>query len=237
MFKNKLTRIYICIEAILLIALIVLQCIQISQGRYVDDKLSDIWTPIGISKVSLTATSLIVVLIHFIFKYKEGLSTLDLLVIYYSLTVTADIFFSFTNIIWLPHLLFLITYLLFIFIRKGKWFETLIPLGVGVIIFLVLWLALKMNPLMSLIDSCLGATLIFNCVMCWYKYSKTKDQFYLYFAIGVTLILISDLSIAVASKVLNPMVINHIISMINWPFYVSGNVCIVCNYVLNSNRE
>ena len=102
--------------------------------------------------------------------------------------------------------------------------------------FFILWLAMKMNPLTASIDSIVGAALVFNVVMCWHKWNKTKDKFYLYFAIGVTFILVSDLSIAVSSFIKNPMMLSNSILLINWPFYVSGNIFIVCNYLLSKTN-
>lgn len=232
MFKSKLSKIYLSIEVLLLMALLVLQVIVMVQGHYISDQSVSLWPPIGILKVSLTFISLLTVVLTFIINRDKGVSTLDLLVVYFTLTVTADILFSFSNLVWIAHLLFAITYLLFIFIRKGKWFELFIPLGVALVSFLILWLAVKMNPLTASIDSIVGAALIFNVVMCWYKWNKTKDKFYLYFAIGVTFILVSDLSIAVSSFIKNSMVLTNSVLLINWPFYVSGNIFIVCNYLL-----
>ena len=233
MFKSKLSKIYLSIEVLLLVALLVLQVIVMVQGHYISDQSVSLWPPIGILKVSLTFISLLTVVLTFIINRDKGVSILDLLAVYFTLTVIADILFSFSNIVWVAHLLFAITYLLFIFIRKGKWFEIFIPLGVALVSFLILWLAVKMNPLTAPIDSIVGAALIFNVVMCWYKWNKTKDKFYLYFAIGVTFILVSDLSIAVSSFIKNPMVLSNSILLINWPFYVSGNIFIVCNYLLS----
>ena len=232
LFNSKISKIYFIIEMVLLLALISMQFVLIFQGKYVGDKSSNIWIYIGIAKVSLTAISLIFVIINFISNYKDGLSILDLFVIYFVLITIADVFFSFSSILIVPHICFLVAYLLFVFIRKGKWFEVFIPIGAGALIFIFVWLVLKMDPLTAIVDSILGFALLFNVVRCWYMYIKTKDRFYLFFSLATTFILVSDLSIALGSFVKNPMALNNTINMINWPFYVSGNILFVCNYMI-----
>ncbi|MCR4561798.1 MAG: hypothetical protein K5694_01125 [Bacilli bacterium] len=231
MIKSKLSKIYVIIEAFLLMALMILQIFLIAEGRYVSDKTASLWPYIGALKITLTSISLLMVILAFFLKRKEKKTTMDLLLIYFSLTVVADIFFSFSDIAWIPHLCFLLTYFLFVFIRRGKWFEIIIAIGIGLVAFFILHFALKMELVLALIDSILGATLVLNCGACYYKYAKTKDKFYLIFAIGVTLILLGDLTIVGTAKIKNPMALNNFISMLNWPLYVGGNVTIVSHYL------
>lgn len=231
-FKSKLSRIYIIIELVLLLALVSLQIVLMAQGRYLQEKTNDLWVYTGILKITLTSISLIIVIITFIANYKKGISTLDLLIIYFVLIVVADVFFSLTSNTLVPHICFLLAYLIFIFIRKGKWFEPFIPIGIGVLIFIFLWLVIKMNPLMAIIDSILGSILLFNVIRCWYMYKKTKDRFYLLFALATTFIMVSDLLIALGTFIKNPMELNNAIFLLNWPFYVSGNILFVSNYML-----
>ena len=89
-----------------------------------------------------------------------------------------------------------------------------------------------MNPLMAIIDSILGSILLFNVIRCWYMYNKTKDRFYLLFALATTFIMVSDLLIALGTFIKNPMELNNAIFLLNWPFYVSGNILFVSNYML-----
>ena len=233
---KALKKIYIGIEAVLLIALLTLQVWMIASGDYVWDKSAPLFPYTGALKVSLTAVSFLTVLLCFFFHRKQGISLLDLLTIYFLFTLTADVFFSFSTNTWVPHLCFAIVYFLFLFIRKGKWMEILIPLIVGTIAFLLLWLVLKKEPILSLIDSFLGAALLTNVVFCWINYAKTKKRLFLLFALGVTAIFVSDLSIALSSSLKQPMFLNHIFGMMNWPFYVPGNVCIVLGYLLEKEN-
>lgn len=237
MNSRKLSIIYISIEAVLLTILMVLLFVLLSQGRYIDDKSAPLWPFVGAMKVSLTAVSLLTVIVGRILFRKKKWAVIDLFGIYFLLTVTADVFFSFGNINWVPHLLFLCTYFIFLFIRRGKWFEVFIPLGVGLVAFLVLYLAAKMDPLMACIDSLLGATLIYNCVCCWIRYGKGKERFFLIFAIAVTLILVSDLTVAITGKMRHPMWLNNVIGLFNWPLYASGNVLFVTHYLRLKEEE
>ena len=236
MFKSRLSKLYLITELLLFIALMVLQILLITQGKYIWDKESNLWDGIAGIKVALTSVSFTVVVITFIINRNKEKSLLDLLIIYFILTVTADVFFSFSTIKWIPHFLFLLTYILFIFIRNGKWYEVFIPLVIGLVAFLILWLGLNRDLIISLIDSLLGATLIFNMVMCFYKFFKTKDSLYLYFSIALVLIIISDLSIALGTAILKPMTVNHVICLFNWPCYICGNILIVSNYIVHKNK-
>lgn len=236
MLQTKLSKPYIILEGILLVALLVFQSILIHQGHPIGDKSSDLWVYIAAIKVALTAVSLIMVVIAFLIRGDKKLSSLDLLILYFSFTVTADIFFSFTTISWAAHLCFACAYLLFIYIRDGKWYEAFIPLAVGAAIFFALYYGLKMDALMAALDAILGSALIFNLVMCWIKFGKTKEKRYLWFAIGLSCIFVSDLSIVFYAKIANPMALSQAIGMINWPFYVVGNVFIVLNYMCEKEQ-
>ena len=232
MFKSKSSKIYLILELMLLMALISFEIVLFSKGLFVWDNTTNFSYYMRALKVSLTTISLVFVVITFIINKNKKISTLDLLIIYFVFTVAADIIFSFGSISYLAHLFFFFAYIVFVFVRRGKWYEIFIPLTVGVIIFLILWLALSRDLIISLIDSLLGATLIFNMIMCYIKYAKTKEKFYLNFAIGTSFIFLSDLSIAIASLTQKNMVLANTIFMFNWPCYIVGNIFIVCNYML-----
>ncbi|MCR5491062.1 MAG: hypothetical protein K6F32_02905 [Bacilli bacterium] len=232
MFKSKMSRIYILIEAVLFVALVAIQIATVAKGLYLTDKTSGLWNYMGAIKVTLTSVSLLFVLITFIGNRRKKKSFLDTLLIYFVLTVTADVFFSFSSAPWPAHLCFALTYYLFIFIRRGKWFEPFIPLAIGAAAFFVLHFALKMEFVLALLDSLLGAALAYNCACCYINYVKTKDRFYLRFAIAITFIFFGDLSIVLTSKVRNPMALNNAFTLANWPLYVSGNIGIVTHYMM-----
>ncbi|MCR5079577.1 MAG: hypothetical protein K6B65_06665 [Bacilli bacterium] len=231
MFKSKLSKAYIVIEATLLLALIVLDIVTIAEGKSIMDKSVGLWNYIGAIKISLTSISLLTLILAFFLNRGKRMRRLDLFLIYFALTTTADVFFSFPLINWLPHLFFLITYILFVFIRKGKWYELSIPLVLGVIAFLIMHFVVKMELMTALIDSLLGATLLTNCVYCYLNYVRKKERFYLILGIATTLILISDASIVGSAFIHNPLALHNAVAMVNWPFYVSGNVIYVCFYI------
>ncbi len=235
MFQSRLAKTYVCVEVILLVALIALQIVTMSQGLSIMNKSAPLWNYIGATKVSLTSISFLFVFWTFLRHRREGLSALDLMVVYFALTVTADVFFSFSPVNWPAHLCFLLSYCLFMFARRGKWYEALIALLLGTAAFLVLHFAAKMDLLMALLDSFLSALLV-NCVALFLRYAKTGEREWLVFAIGVTLVLISDLTIVGMAKIASPLALHNAIAMANWPFYVAGNVTLVCHYAQLKKR-
>lgn len=231
--KKKSYLAYLIVEAILYISLFVFQLLTAFKGGYIFDKSGPYFNVIKILQVTLTGVSLVFVLLYFLFKKNKKLELDDLFVIYFILIFIADIFFSLTKYIFVGHIMFLLAYLTFMIVRKARFYEYFIPLGSGTILLIVLTIMKKLNLQLG-IDCYLGSVLLFNFIMCFINYMKNKSKTNLILLIALSLILISDLSIALRTIVLKPYFINCIISFLTWITYIFGNFLLIKKYVENN---
>ena len=227
---------YLIIQACLFVLLLVFQIIIISKGRLVFDRTAPLFPFVGSLQIALTAMSFAFSMIIFFSKRKEGMTLFDMFPIYFFFALTADIFFSGINIVLVGHICFLICYIIFLVMRKPKIFEYIAIAVVGVTSAIILLLMKKYSIQMN-IDIVIGVLLVLNCVMMWIKYIKTKDKGFLYLAIGVSIILISDSTIAVRGIASGSLVFGNIVSLITWPTYIVGNALFLYFYSIFARRN
>ena len=229
MVAKKRLLIYIIVEVALLLTLVGFQIATVIQGYKVYDKSAPLFYPyIALFQVGLTFISLAFALLEFIIsKRKRAYFVWPL---YFLIISIADIFFSLTPYVLGGHIGFACAYLLFLCYRKPKRFEYIIY---GVLIaagISILAIVKKLSPMIG-VDIALGVILVSNLVATWIKYGKSKDKNIRLFAIALTIIVISDLTIALRAVVSNPLALNYAISLITWPTYIAGNILLVIAFL------
>ena len=234
--KDKKYLIYLVAQVCLFIALAVFQMIAIIKGKLVFDRAFELFPVIGGIQILLTAVSFIFSVIIFLLKRKEGMTLFDLFPIYFLFALVADVFFSATKFSIVGHICFLICYLVFMVMRKSKFYEYIGIDIIGIIAAIVLIIAKKYSVQMN-VDIVLGALLILNCAMMWIKFAKSKDKSLLYLSIGVSLIFISDLTIGLRTALPNSLIGGNVIGLLTWPTYLIGNALFLYYYANFSRQE
>lgn len=227
--KNK---IYILLLIMIFIALLVFQIKYITEGKLLSDNSGN-FIYIAVSHVLLTFISFSYCLYLLFMNRKNKRIIEDLFCIYFLFALIADIFFSFTNLLFIGHILFILIYLTLMIIRRAKIYEYLIALGVGSLGIIALVIAKKVTLLLSL-DSFIVAILVLHLIICIKNYVKNKNKANLFIMIAVILIIISDLSIALSRIFTNNILIN-LSALITWPTYVAA--CSLLNIYYDYKRN
>ena len=221
-------KLYVLFEGLLFLALLVFQCISIANGYRIYNQEGPYYPFIGAFQISLTALTFLFALRIFFIKKDKGRTRLDLFPCYFLFILIADVFFSFTAIPLGGHIGFLCAYILFFFIRKGHWVEAIIALCGGSAALIVIALIGKLTPTLG-VDCYLGAMLICNMASLWIRFGRQKKKELLPVCIALTLIVLSDGSIALRTFVTS-FPANHIIALITWPTYIVANILLALHY-------
>ena len=219
---------YLCLEAALFLALIIFQCLAISGGYRIYNQEGPYAPYIGAFQIALTAVTFCFVAFLFFSKGEKPKTRVDLAPLYALSILVADVFFSFSPFPLGGHIGFLCAYIVFFVIRKGRWKEGLLALVGGSLALVVFWAIGKLSPNIG-VDCYLGAILICNAAMMWYRFGKKKEKHLLPICIALTLLLLSDGSIAVRAFV-RSFPLNHVIAMIVWPTYVAADILLAISY-------
>ena len=226
---SLLFKLYVALECGLFLALLAFQIITISKGYRIYNQEGPYSLYIGIFQISLTSLTFLFGLFVFFAYRKDRKTRLSLFPLYFLAILIADVFFSFSPVPIGGHICFLVAYILFFFIHKGKWWEGLLALGLGGMAMAVMSIIGKLSPSVG-VDCFLGAVLICNMAACWVNYGKGKDKNLLPVCIALTLIILSDGSIAVRAF-LTSFPINHVFALITWPTYVAGDIILAFTYL------
>lgn len=229
MMKDKKLLTYIGIEATLYLALLVLQIVFLSQGYNLLDKSTKIFPILGGVQVGISAVSFIFAFFILFIYRKNELIISDLFTIYFSLIFIADIFFSTSPFLVVAHFMFVAAYILFMIIRKAKYFEYILVAVISSVLFFLLKFVLKMDILYSIADSLLATLLILNCITCWLQFVKNKNRRNLLLSLAVSIILISDLTIAIRVQKIGP-VLSNFFYFLTWPTYIAGDIMFLTIY-------
>lgn len=228
--NNIKYKIYLLIELLLLIALVVFQIITISNGYLLNDKEHSLFIYIAIFHVLLTFISFIFTSYLLITNKNNRRIIEDLFMVYFLFALISDIFFSFTNYIFIGHITFIICYLTFMFIRRAKIFEYIMVLFFGIVAFIVLVSIGKLTLTLA-IDCFLAPILLLNMVMCVVNYIKNRGKNNLLLMIALILIVISDSSIGLTILFSNNVIAINILCLIIWPTYIVA-CCMLNTYFL-----
>lgn len=232
--RKAFNIIYLVLEAALFLALLVFQILSMVGGYRVYNQEGPYSPYIGAFQIGLTAVTFVFVLYVFFAHKDKPRSLVDLAPLYALSILVADFFFSLSPYPLGGHIGFLCAYILFFVMRKGHWVEGLVTLVVGSIALVVFWLIGKLSLDIGL-DCFLGATLLCNVIMMWVRYGKKKERHILPLCIALTLLVLSDGSIAVRAFVTS-FPANHIISMFVWPTYVAADVILAFAYQYHKSK-
>lgn len=221
--------VYVILEAGLFLALLTFQCFSIVEGYSIYNYGGPYSPYISAFQVALTAVTFLFAI--YVFFYQKGAPKTrhDLFLLYFLFILIADFFFSFSHYPIGGHIGFLCAYVVFFFIRKGKWYEGLIALGGGLVALLIFAFLRKLTPAIG-VDCFLGAILLLNVIMMWVRFGKEKRKDLLLVCIALSLLLISDGSIALRTFITS-FPANHIIAMITWPTYVAADILLAFWYL------
>ena len=114
--KISKLKIYIAIEVLLFIALLIFQIMYLNNGHNLFKNDGESFLPIAIAHVVITAVTFLYTITLFYLNRDKNRIREDLFVIYFLFTLIADIFFSFTNLLFIGHIFFILSYLLFMYI-------------------------------------------------------------------------------------------------------------------------
>ncbi len=226
-------KLYLITELVLFIVLLIFQIIYISQGYLLRDKSGDLFIGIAIMHIAVTLVSFVFATYILLINRNDGRIREDLFPIYFLFAFIADIFFSFTGYLFMGHICFIITYAIFMFIRKAKIYEYIGVLAFGVIALVVVLVINKLNLTIGL-DCFLAPLLLLNMVMCIIRYIKEKNKANLLLMIALILIVVSDSSIVLSTFGSNAILVNAIALLI-WPTYIAG--CSLLNWYYSIKRN
>ena len=225
--------IYVLIEILLFIALLISQIIYVSNGHLLNKNDGESFLLIAILHISLTIVTFIYAVALFCLNRNKNRIREDLFVIYFLFALIADVFFSFTQIGFMGHIFFILSYLLFMFIRKAKIYEYIIVVLVGLASNIILIITNKMTINMGL-DSYLLPLLLLNMIMCIINYVKNKNKANLIIMVAFIMVFISDASIGLGGLIKNSGLINTVSFMV-WPTYIIA--CVLINKYYELKRE
>lgn len=222
-------KLYFLIETLLFFILLVFQIIYLAQSYSLKNTDGDLFIFIAIFHVLITLVSFLFVSYLFIINRNQDRIREDLFIIYFLFTLIADIFFSFTKYIFIGHIAFVLSYLVYMVIRKAKIYEYIAVVSIGIIGIVLLIVVKKLNLVMG-IDSFLAPILALNMIMSIVKYVKNKDLNNLVLMIALITIFFSDICVGL-SGLLNPdSIITNISCLLVWPTYVLGCCLLNLNY-------
>ena len=226
-------KIYLFSELILYLALLFFQIIYISKGYLLVDRTKDLFVAIAALHVAITFVSFFFAL--FIFMSHGEKIREDLFLVYFSLILSADVFFSFTDHLFVGHILFALAYVIFMVIRKAKPLEYLIACLIGIAALTVICITKKITLILG-IDCFLASALLINLIGCISNYVKERSREKRLFMIALISICISDLSIALSTLFKSGISVNAM-CLITWPTYFFGCVLLALAYSVRSSKK
>ena len=222
-------RIYLLIELILFISLFTFQIIYLSKGYVLSDKTKDLFIFIATIHVLLTFVSFLYSIYLLIINKNNERIREELFIFYFLFAFIGDIFFSYSKYEFVGHITFILSYLLFMYIRRARIFEYIGVILAGIISVTLLLIFNKLTFVMAL-DSFLASILILNMLMCIINYIKNKNNFDLILMIAEILVFISDASIGLSFIFNSNLVFVNILCLITWPTYVVACYLLNCYY-------